>query len=92
MEGARGGSSTPSYKDAVAGKGKTPIISNKSFVNGRNRDKEKETDGNKTMENSSTKDKEEEDKSHGARDKKQKGPCKPIAEIIPRIILNDPAL
>ena len=39
-----------------------------------------------------TKRTKEEDKSLGSRDKKQKGPCKPKAEITPRVILNDPAL
>jgi len=79
MEGVRGGSSTPSYKDTAASRGKTPIMNSKGFAKGRNRDNEKETNENKTKENSSTKDKEEEDKSQGARDKKQKGPCKPKA-------------
>lgn len=70
MEGARGGSSAPSYKDEAIGRGKTQITSSKIFADSRNKEKEKETEGNKTKENSNTKDTEEEDKSQGARDKK----------------------
>lgn len=53
---------------------------------------EEETEGTKSKKNNDTKDKEEEDKVHGPKDKKQKGPCKPKAEITPRVVLNDPAL
>ena len=38
------------------------------------------------------KDKEEEDKKQGAKNKAQKGPYKPKAEVTPRVVLNDPAL
>jgi len=92
MEGHRGGSSTPSYTDVVASRGKTPLVNIKGFVEEGKKNNEKETDGTKIKENSSTKDKEEEDKSQGKRDKKQKGPCKPKTEITPRVVFKDPAL
>lgn len=74
MEVIRGGSSPPSYKDVVASKGKTPMMSGKGFADGKNRDNEKETDGNKTKENSTTKDKEEEEKNQESRDENKRDP------------------
>lgn len=70
MEGGRGGSSAPSYKDVVASRSKSPMGNNKGCTNERNKDNKEEEDGTKTKENSCTKDKEEEDKSQGSRDKK----------------------
>jgi len=67
MESGRGGSSAPSYKDAVASRSKSPTGTSKGGMNYRNRVNEKETDGTRTKENSSTKDKEEEDKSLGSK-------------------------
>ena len=85
MEGRRGGSSTPSYKDVIASIGKSALGKNvRGYVEEGKKNIEKEIDGTKTKENSSTKDKEE-DKSQG--DKKQKGPCKPKAEITARVVL-----
>lgn len=92
MESGKGGSSTRSYKDAVSSRSISPTRNSKDGMNYRNRDNEKETDGTRTKENNSTKEKEEEYKNFGSRDKKQKGPCKPKAEITPQVILNDPAL
>lgn len=63
MEGHRRGSSTPSYKDVVASKGKTPLSNVKGSAEEEKRNNEKKTDGAKTKENSGTKDKEGEDKS-----------------------------
>lgn len=83
MENGRGGSSTPSYKDAVANGSKSPTGNSKNNMNYRIRDNEKEIEGTRTKENNITKDKKEEDKSLGSRDKKIKGPCKPKAEITP---------
>lgn len=53
---------------------------------GKNR--EEETECNKKKEKEGTKD-EENDKKQGTKDMKQKGPCKPKAEITPRVILNN---
>ena len=53
---------------------------------------EEDQEGNKSGENNITKEKEEKDKERGAKNKAQKGPCKPKAEVTPRVVLNDPAL
>lgn len=87
-----GGSPTPSYKEVVANRSKSPARTSKEDMNFKNRVNEKETDGTRTKEDSSIKDKEEEYKILGSRDRKQKGPYKPKAEITPRVILNDHAL
>ena len=92
MEGGKGGSSTPSYKDASANKGKTTELNNKGIVGKKNRDNAKGTEWTKTKVNSGIKDKEEEDKRQGTRHKYQKGSCRPKMEITPRVVLNDPAL
>jgi len=63
MEGSREWSLTPSHKDTVSNKGKTPVINSKGLTEERNRDNEKGTKGTKTKVNNSTKDKEEEDKN-----------------------------
>ena len=84
MEGCRGGSSTPSYKDAIASRGKSPLGNVRGSVEEEKRNNEKETDGARPKENGSTKDREEEDKSEGTRDNKQKGLC--------RVVLNNTAL
>lgn len=78
-----GGSPTPSYKEAVAKRSKSPVGTSKDDMNFKNRVNEKETDGTRTKEDNNTNDKEEEDKSLGSRDRKQKGPCKPKAKITP---------
>ena len=67
MESCSGGSSTPSYKDAVANRSKGSTRNSKSDKNYKIKDNEKEIDGTRTKENSSTKDKEEEDKSLGSK-------------------------
>ena len=72
MEGHRGGSSTPSYKEAVANRGKEPLGNVRSTTEEGKRNTEEETEGTKRKENNSTKDKEEEDKNQGIKDKKQK--------------------
>jgi len=92
MERRRGVSSNPSYKEVVASKGKKPLENVRGTTEKGKRNTEEEIEGNKTKENNSKKDKEEEDKNQGTKDKKQKGPCKPKAEITPRVVLNDPAL
>jgi len=92
MEGHREGSSTPSYKDAVARKGKSPLGNVRGSVEEEKRNNKKETDGARPKENGSTKDKEEEDKSQGTTNNKQKGPWRPKMEITLRVVLNDLAL
>lgn len=92
MEGHRGWSSTPSYKEAIANKGKKPPDYCRGTVEEGRRKREVETEGTKMKENESTKDNEEDDKKQGTKDKKQKGQCKPKAEITPKVVLNDPAL
>lgn len=92
MEGCKGGSSTPSYKQVVASRGKKPLENDKGTSEEGKRNMEEELDGTKTRENNSTKDNEEEDKKQETKDKRKKGPCKPKAEITPRVVLNDLAL
>ena len=92
MDRGRGGRSTPSYREIVVNKGKTPLESGRgnTMVGGKNR--EEETESNTEKEKDGTKDKEENDKIQETKDRKQKGPCKPRAEITPRVILNNPEL
>jgi len=94
MAARRGGSSTPSYKGAVAGRDKTHLSNVRGIGEEENRSKEKETDGEKSNEKGNTKDKEEEDKNQGGKkeDVNQKGSCRPRANISPRVVLNNPAL
>ena len=92
MEGCKGGSSTPSYKQAVANRGKKPIEDNIGPSDGRQRKREEEQKGSKSRENNNTKESEEVDKKQGIKDDAQKGPCKPKTTIMPRVVLNDPAL
>ena len=92
MDECRGGSSTPFYKEVVANKGKKPLESGRGNTKEGGKNKEEETENIKLKENDGIKDKEDNDKKQGTKDKKQKGPCKPKAEITPRVILNDPAL
>eukprot|EP00253_Pinus_taeda_P008870 PITA_08870 len=92
MEGRRGGSSTPSYKEAIASRGKKHLENVIGTAVEGNRNTEEEIEGTKTRENNNTKEKEEEEKNQGTKYKKQKGPCKPKAEITPRVVLNDPTL
>ena len=63
MEGRKGGSSTPSYREVVVNKGKKPLESGRgnSMEEGENRDKE--TISNKEKKNDGTKDKEENEKN-----------------------------
>eukprot|EP00253_Pinus_taeda_P030139 PITA_30139 len=60
--GDKGGSSTPSYKDVVANRGKKAMEYDKGPPQGRKRKSGQEQDGNKSRENNSTKENEEEDK------------------------------
>ena len=53
---------------------------------------EEDKDLTRPKEDNSTKENEEEDKKQGEKNKAQKGPCKPKAEVTPRVVLNDPAL
>lgn len=72
MEVCRGESSTPSYKYAMANRGKSHLSNVKGSVEEESRNKEKETDGAESKKNSNTKDKEEEDKTRGKIRKKNK--------------------
>jgi len=92
MENHRGGSSTPSYKEAVANKSKKLPENARVPVEEGRKNMEEEIEGTKLKENNGTKDKEEDGKKRGAKDKRQKGPCKPKVEITPRVVLNDLAL
>lgn len=92
MEGRKGGSSTPSYKQVLASRGKKPIENDRGTSEEGKGNIEKELDGTKTRGNDSTKDNEEENKEHRTKDKAQKGPCKPKAKITSKVVLNDPAL
>lgn len=62
MEGRRGGSATPSYKEVVASRGKKPIENARVTSEEGKRNMEEETAGVNTKENNGTKDKEVEDK------------------------------
>ena len=92
MECSRGGSSTPSYKEVTAGRGKSPLGKVRGFGEEGGKNNEKESDGARSKENNSAKEKEEEDRSQGTRDKYQKGPWIPKMEITSRVVLNDLAL
>jgi len=62
MEGCRGGSSTPSYKEAITSIGKKPLENARGTIEEGKINMEEKIEGTKTKENNSTKDKEEEDK------------------------------
>lgn len=62
MEGRKGGSSTPSYREVVINKGKTPLESSKGNSMEEGENKDKEIVSNKEKKNDGTKDKEENDK------------------------------
>lgn len=62
MDGSRGGSFTPSYKEVVANESKIPPDKGRGKVEEGRRNKEEETEGSKLEENDGTKDKEENDK------------------------------
>jgi len=62
MQGRKGGSSTPSYKQVVASWGKKPIETTKVPLEEGKRNLEEEYDLTKTREDNRTKENEEEDK------------------------------
>ena len=72
MDGRRGGSSTPSYKEAVANKGKKPPENVRGTVEEGRRNMEGEIEGTKMKENKRTKDEEEYDKKTGNKRQKTK--------------------
>ena len=77
----------------MAKKGKKPLEKVREIVEEERSNMEKEEVEDKIRENSNTRNKEEEDKKkHETKETKQKGPCKPKAEITLRVILNDPTL
>ena len=92
MEGRKGGSPTPFYKQAVVSKGKKPIDHDWGLWEGGKRNSEDEKYGTKSRENNSTTKNEEEDKEQGTKERAQKVPCKPKTTITPRVVLNDPVL
>jgi len=92
MEGRKGGSSTPSYNQAMASRGKKPMDYDRGPSEGRKRNSEEEQDSTKSKENNSTKENEEEDKEQETKDKAHMGSCKPKSVVTPRVVLNDPAL
>lgn len=63
MDGCRGGSSTPSYKEVVTNKGKKPLELGKINTKEGGKNREEETESIKAKENDDTKDKEENDKN-----------------------------
>ena len=92
MEGRKGGSSSPSYRQAMASQGKKPLESIRDPSEEAKRSMEEEQDFTKSRKDNKTKENEEEDKKQGAKNKAHKGPCKPKADVTPRVVLNDPAL
>lgn len=92
IEGHKGGSSTPSYRQAVANRGKKPIEFVRRPSGEERRNMEEDQDLSKSREDNDTKENEEEDKKQGVENEVQKGPCKPKAEVTPRVVLNDPTL
>jgi len=92
MEGSGGGSFTPSYKEAVANESKKPPYKGKGKTEEGRRNREEEAKGSKSEENEGTRDKEKTNKKQGRKDKNQKEPYKPKAEITPRVVLNNPEL
>ena len=92
MEGRRGGIATPSFKEAIANRGKKPLENARGTLEEGERNMQEETTETNNKVINGTKNKEVEDKKQGTKDKKQKGPCKPKAEITPKVVLNDPTL
>jgi len=73
MEGCRGGNSTPSYKEAMANRGKKPLENARGTGAEGKRNMEEETGEAINKEKNGTKDKEAEDKKQGTKDKKTQG-------------------
>lgn len=92
MYGHRGGSSTPSYKEAVANKGKKPLEKSRSNAKKGRKNREEEPESTKSKEKDGTKDEEANDKIQGTKDKNQKGQCKTSYKITLKVVLNEPAL
>lgn len=92
MDGGRGGSFTPSYKEVVANKSKIPLDKGRGKAEEGRRSRDEETEGSKSEENDGTKDTEGNAKKQRTKDKNQRGPCKPKTEITPRVVLNNPVL
>lgn len=92
MEARREGSSTPSYRKAVASRGKKPLETVRGPSGEGFRIIKEDWDSNTTKENNKNKENEQEEGEQGVNNKAQKGPCKPKAEVTPRVVLNDPAL
>lgn len=91
MEGCKVGSSTPLYSQVVASRGKKPIETAGGPLGEGKRNIEEEHDLTNTREDNIIKENEEEDKKQETK-KMQKGPCKPKAEVTPRVVLNNPLL
>jgi len=67
MDGGKGGSSTPSFREEVVNKSKTPPeLGRGNKMEGR-KNIEEEIESNKKKENDGTKDKEENDKKQGTK-------------------------
>ena len=62
MEGCRGGSGYPSFKEAVASRGKKPLENARGTGERGKRNMEEETEETMSKEKNGTKDKEAEDK------------------------------
>jgi len=63
MDGGQGGSSTPSFREVMVNKGKTPPEPGRGNKMEGGKNREEEIKCNKKKENEGTKDKEENDKN-----------------------------
>ena len=64
----------------------------KEYSKGKQRSSEEEQEGTKAREHNETLENGEDIREKSTKEKAHMGPCKPKAAVIPRIILNDPAL
>lgn len=92
MKGGKGGSSTPSYKEVVASRGKKPLETVREVGVAREQSTEKGTGEPIEKGQYSTNGIEGEDKIQGTKDKKSKGRCKPKTDTTPKVILNNSEL
>jgi len=91
MESRKGGSSTPSYSQAVSSRGKKPLETVKGFL-GEGKQNNRDTQEQNNSRKEARKEKGVEKNNQNAETKKQNGLCKPKTSITPIVVLSDPAL
>lgn len=85
MEARKGGSSTPSYRQAVASRGKKPIKSVRGPSGEGKRNMEEDQDSTKPREENSTKENEEETRNMEQKTRRARGHVNPRLRSFPEV-------